>query len=152
VIAMTQQTSPRTSVGYPADTVPSADRTVSERGTGGAVFAATLMIIVGGFGILQGISLLAKGTYYVQPANYWINTNASTWGWVLLIAGLVVLAAGFGVISGAAWARWLGIIMVSIQALLNFLFIPVQPWWSVTLILVDLWIIHSLFVHRRERF
>jgi hypothetical protein len=29
--------------------------------------------------------------------------------------------------SGAAWARWLGI-----------------------LILIDLWIIHSLFVHRRE--
>ena len=50
----------------------------------------------------------------------------------------------------AAWARWLGIIFVSIQALTNFLFIPVQPFWAITLILIDLWIIHSLFVHRRE--
>ncbi|MGZ5848680.1 MAG: DUF7144 family membrane protein, partial [Ramlibacter sp.] len=117
---------------------------------GGAVFAGILMIISGCFGMLQGIALLAKGTYYVQPANYWINTSASTWGWILLIAGLVILAAGFGVISGAAWARWLGIALASLQALINFVFIPVQPWWAITLIVVDLWIIHSLFVHRRE--
>jgi hypothetical protein len=74
----------------------------------------------------------------------------STWGWVHRIVGLVVLAAGFGVISGAAWARWLGIIFVSIQAIWNFLYIPFQPWASIVLIVVDLRIIHALFVHRRE--
>lgn len=124
-------------------------RTVSRRGTGGATFAAVLMMIGGGFGVLVGISLLAKGSFYVQPANYWLNTSASSWGWWHLILGVVVLAAGFGVMSGAAWARWLGIILVSIQAMANFLFVPVQPFWAITLILVDLWIIHSLFVHRR---
>jgi hypothetical protein len=122
---------------------------VSPRGTGGAVFAAILMIIAGAFGVLQGIALIAKGTFYVQPANYWIDTGASTWGWWHLIVGIIVLAAGFGVISGAAWARWLGIIFVSFQAITNFLYIPAQPWWAFTLILIDLWIIHALFVHRR---
>ena len=122
---------------------------VSERGSGGAMFAAILMIIGGVFGCLQGIGLVANGTYYVQPANYWIHTSGATWGWWHLIVGLVVLAAGLGVVSGAAWARWLGIIFVSIQAFTNFLFIPAQPWWSVTLVFVDLWVIHALFVHRR---
>ena len=125
-------------------------KVVSERGTGGATFAAILMMLGGGFGLLAGISLIAKGTFYVQPENYWISTGAATWGWSHLIVGLILLAAGFGVVSGAAWARWLGIIFVSIQALTNFLFIPVQPFWAITLILIDLWIIHSLFVHRRE--
>src|SRR5205085_5166075 len=143
----TQQVGRSTADGVPAQY---GGRTVSERGTGGAVFAAILMIMGGFFGMLQGIGLLTKGTYYVQPANYWINTGASTWGWILLIAGLVVLAAGFGVVSGAAWARWLGIALASLQAVINFAFIPVQPWWAITLIIVDLWIIHSLFVHRRE--
>ena len=124
---------------------------VSERGTGGAMVAAIFMIIAGCFGLLQGIALIAKGTFYVQPANYWVNTSASAWGWWLLVVGLVVTAAGFGVVSGAAWARWLGIVMVSVQALTNFVFIPVQPFWAITLILVDLWVIHALFVHRRER-
>ena len=124
---------------------------VSSRGSGGATFAAVLMIIGGGFGILQGIALIAKDDFYVQPQGYFISTTGATWGWVLLLVGMIVLAAGFGVLSGAFWARWLGIIFVSIQAFGNFLFIPVQPWWSTILILVDLWIIHSLFVHRRER-
>jgi len=126
------------------------EKVVSERGTGGATFAAILMLISGTFGIFQGLSLIIGGTYYVQPANYWITTGAATWGWAHLIFGLIVVAAGFGVISGAAWARWLGIIFVSIQALINFLFIPAQPFWAITLILIDLWIIHALFVHRRE--
>ena len=134
------------------DPVPSDERAVSERGTVGAVFAGVLMIIGGCFGSLQGIALIAKESFYVQPARYWINTSASTWGWVLLILGVVVLVAGFGVFTGATWARWLGIVMVSAQAIANFLFIPVQPWWSITLILIDLWVIHSLLVHRRVSF
>jgi len=114
------------------------------------LFAGTLMVVGGFFGFFQGLSLIAKGSFYVQPAGYWINTSASSWGWVMLIVGVIVVAAGFGVFSGAAWARWLGITVVSLQALANFLFIPVQPWWAFTVILIDLWIIHSLFVHRRE--
>ena len=127
-----------------------SEKVVSERGTGGATFAAVVMIISGAFGFFEGLSLIVRGSFYVQPANYWISTGAATWGWWHLIVGLIVLAAGFGVMSGAAWARWLGIIFVSIQALTNFLFIPVQPFWAIILILIDLWIIHSLFVHRRE--
>ncbi|MET0843078.1 MAG: hypothetical protein ABWY23_04475 [Mycetocola sp.] len=122
---------------------------VSERGVGGATFASVLMVVGGSFGVFQGFALVAQGTYYVQPAGYWINTDASTWGWIHILVSLLVLAAGFGIMSGAAWARWTGITMVSVQALVNFMFIPVQPWWAITLILVDLWIIHSLFVHRR---
>ena len=98
---------------------------VSERGTGGAMVAAIYMIMAGCFGLLQGIALIAKGTFYVQPANYWVNTSASTWGWWLLVVGAVVTAAGVGVLYGAAWARWLGIVLVSVQALTNFVFIPV---------------------------
>ena len=91
----------------------------------------------------------SPGSFYVQPANYWISTGPVAWGWWHLIGGLIVLAAGFGVISGVAWARWLGIIFVSIQAVTNFLFILVQPFGR-SLTVIDLWIIHSLFVHRRE--
>src|SRR6478609_1039814 len=63
---------------------------VSERGTGGATFAAVLMIIGGGLGLLEGISLVAGATFYVQPANYWISTGAATWGWLHIVVSLVV--------------------------------------------------------------
>jgi hypothetical protein len=72
---------------------------VDERGSGGAAFAAILMMIGGGFGILQGIALIAKDDYYVQPQDYFIDTDGSTWGWTLLIVGLIVVAAAFGVLQ-----------------------------------------------------
>ena len=127
-----------------------ASEQVSDRGTGGALFAAVLMMIGGTMDALQGVAGIAKGTFYVVPANYWVTLNAATWGWIHLTIGLVLVAAGFGVMTGATWARWLGIAIVSVAALVNFLFIPVVPFWSLTLILIDLWVIHSLVVHKRE--
>jgi hypothetical protein len=124
---------------------------VSVRGTVGAVFAGILLIIAGGLWMLQGLAGIVKGTSYIESANYWITTSASTWGWIHLVGGIIALAAGFGVFSGAAWARWLGIIIAAISVFVNFAFIPLAPWWALTIIFIDLWVIHSLFVHRRLR-
>ncbi len=122
---------------------------VSPRGTGGAAFAGTLLIIAGGVWVLEGIAGIAKGTMYLQDADHWITTSASTWGWTHVIGGLIALLAGFGVFSGAAWARWLGILIASVSILVNFAFIPLAPFWAITVILIDVWVIHALFVHRR---
>ena len=117
------------------------------RGTAGAALAAAFMVIAGVFGILQGYAGVAKGTFYVQPAHYWITTSTATWGWWHIIVSFIVLAAGAGILVGVAAARWIGIIFVGLQAVTNFLFIPYQPIWALVLIAIDLWIIHSLFVH-----
>jgi hypothetical protein len=68
-----------------------------------------------------------------------------------LIGVIIALVAGFAVFSGAAWACLLGIIIATISIVVNFTFIPLAPWWALTTILIGLWIIHSLFVHRRLR-
>jgi hypothetical protein len=103
------------------------------------------------FGCCRGLAGIVKETSYIESANYWITTSASTWGWIHLVGGIIGLAAGFGVFSGAAWARWLGILIATISVFVNFTFIPLSPWWSLTIIFIDLWVIHSLFVHRRLR-
>jgi len=127
-----------------------ASEQVSARGTGGAIFASVLMIIGGVMAALEGLAGIVKGTFYVVPTDYWVTVNAATWGWTHLIIGLVLLAAGVGVLTGVTWARWLGIAIVAVSAVVNFLFIPIVPFWAITLILIDLWIIHSLAVHKRE--
>jgi hypothetical protein len=70
---------------------------VSVRGTGGAIFAGTLLILAGALWMLQGLAGVVKGTSYIESANYWITTSASTWGWIHLVGGIIALAAGFGV-------------------------------------------------------
>ncbi|MBI1377798.1 MAG: hypothetical protein GC157_10000 [Frankiales bacterium] len=128
-----------------------ASERLSERGTGGAVFASVLMMVGGAMSALQGIAGITKSTFFVVPSDYWITLNPTTWGWTHLVVGVILFAAGLAVLTGATWARWLGIAIVAVSAVVSFLFIPVQPFTSLALIAIDLWIIHSLAVHKREQ-
>jgi hypothetical protein len=120
----------------------------SLKGMGGALFAGVIMIMAGAFWALEGLAGIVKGTFYVRAGHYFITSSASTWGWIHLILGLLVCLAGFGVIAGATWARVVGIALVSLSAILNFLFIPYYPFWAILIIAVDLWVIYALSVYR----
>ena len=128
-----------------------ASEKVSERGTGGAFFASVLMIIGGAMAVLMGVAGILKDAFYVIPANYWITFNSATWGWIFVGYGAVLLAAGLGVMTGAEWARWLGIVVMSVAAVVNFLFIPILPFMSLTAIAINLLVIHSLVVYKKEQ-
>ena len=127
-----------------------ASEKVSERGTGGAFLASVLMIVGGAMAVLMGVAGILKDAFYVIPAEYWITFNTATWGWIHVGVGAVLLAAGLGVMTGANWARWLGIAVVSVAAVVNFLFIPIIPLMAMTLIAIDLWVVYSLVVHVKE--
>jgi hypothetical protein len=86
---------------------------VSVRGTGGAIFAGILLIIGGVLWLLQGLAGIVHGSSYIKGANTLITTSAGTWGWIHLIGGIIGVAAGFGIFSGAAWARLLGILIAT---------------------------------------
>jgi hypothetical protein len=86
---------------------------VSVRGTGGAIFAGILLIIGGALWIVEGLAGIIRGSSYINSANTLITTSAGTWGWIHLIGGIIGVAAGFGIFSGAAWARLLGILIAT---------------------------------------
>ena len=115
------------------------------------MFAGVLLIIAGVFGVLQGLAAVVKHNAIIfnNPAGYF-NISVTTWGWVHMLFGLLVVLAGFAVIAGQAWARWTGIVLASISAIVNFFFIPWYPLWAIVIIAIDLWVIHALFVYRPE--
>ena len=120
---------------------------VSVRGTGGAIFAGILLIIGGALWIVEGLAGIIRGSSYINSANTLITTSAGTWGWIHLIGGIIGVAAGLGIFSGAAWARLLGILIATLSIVVNFTFIPLQPWWALTIIFIDLWVIHRVVTH-----
>ncbi len=122
---------------------------VSERGTGGAVFAAVILVIGGAIWTVQGLAGVITGTSYNELVDHFITTNVSAWGWIHMIGGVIGILAGLGILSGAAWARALGITIAGISIVVNFAFIPFAPFWALTVILIDVWVIHSLWVHAR---
>ena len=78
---------------------------------------------------------------------YLLQFDATQWGWIHLLLGLVVLFAGFAVMSGQTWARVIGVILAVVSALSNFAFIPYYPFWSLTIIALDVFVIWALTAH-----
>lgn len=64
--------------------------------------------------------------------------------------GSLVLLAGFAVMSGQTWGRVVAIILAVLSALANFAFIPVYPFWAITIIALDVFIIWALAAHGRD--
>ena len=119
-------------------------------GAGWAVFAGVMMILIGGFHAIQGFAAILKDNFYAVTPNYIFEFNVTTWGWIHLIAGIIVVLAGFGVFSGSVWARTVGVIVAFISAVVNFAWLPYSPVWSVIVITVDVLVIYALIVHGRE--
>jgi hypothetical protein len=112
--------------------------------TGGVVFAATLMIFAGAMAIIEGIVGIAKDDLYVTSPNYTLKFSTTAWGWIHLIIGIVVVLAGFYLFTGSEWARWVGILVAAVSAFFQFFFIPWYPFWALTLIAIDIFVIWAL--------
>ena len=123
--------------------------TASRAGTGWVFFAAIMMIVLGIFGIFEGLAAIIKSGFYHVPPNYYISINTAGWGWIHLIISIIVVLAGFALFQGATWARVVGIFMASLSAIANFLFIPYYPIWSLLIIALAVLVIWALAAHGR---
>jgi hypothetical protein len=118
---------------------------------GGSVFAGALMVTVGIFQFFQGLVAVVNGKdFYVSTPNYFVKFDASTWGWIHLILGIVVALAGFFIFTGNVVARSVGMLLVGLQALANFLWLPYYPLWAIIIIALDVFIIWSLATTRLD--
>lgn len=118
---------------------------------GWVLFGAMMMILLGAFQAIAGlVALFDSGYYLVGPNGLVVNVDYTAWGWVHLIVGVVALAAGFGLMTGAMWARVLGITVAVISAIVNFAFIAAFPFWAITMITLDVLVIYAIAAHGRE--
>jgi hypothetical protein len=120
------------------------------RGTGRAIFAATLLLIVGVLNIIYGIGALDDANYLVDQTRY-ILTNLNTLGWVSIIIGVIQLTAGFSLISGSTYGRVIGIIAGSLGAIEALLSVSGQnPWWSLAIFFLCVWVVHGIFIYGED--
>jgi hypothetical protein len=110
--------------------------------------AAVLMMLSGAWNFLEGLGAILRGSYYVVLPNYTYNLSVSGWGWFHLILGAVVFIAGACLFTDQMWARVAGIAVASISAIVNFLYIPYMPVWSIALIALDVAVIWALLAPR----
>ena len=106
------------------------------RGTGMVVFASILLLVIGFFNMIYGIAAIANSHVFIANAHYVIG-DLRAWGWTALILSVLQLVAGLGVLAGNQLARWAGVGLVALNLIAQMFFLPAYPFWSLTIIAVD---------------
>jgi hypothetical protein len=132
----------------PSPQVTNQETTYTRSPGGSALFAGAMLVVAGIWHGLIGFAGLVHDTLFVNVDGYLYTVDLSVWGWAHLFMGAALAAVGVAVRRGQPWARAAGIVMVGLSLLINFLFIPYHPVWSVLVIALGVTIIIALATDR----
>jgi hypothetical protein len=121
----------------------------SNRWSGWIGFAGWLMVVIGSLDFFEGLIAIIRGKYYVLTPSQIVVFDVRTWGWITLFWGIIVALAGFGLLSGAGWARWFTIVVGSLNVLgqLGFVGSAQYPLWALTIVALSIVVLYALIVH-----
>jgi len=118
--------------------------------TGLIYFASSVLVIVGVFHALAGLTAILDDSFYQVPRSYALETNVTTWGWVHLIGGFVFVGAGFFLLSGNLLARIIAVLAAMVSAGASFWSIPYYPVWNILILALDIAVIWAVVAHGQQ--
>jgi hypothetical protein len=127
-----------------------AEAAYSERGAGWISFASIMLLIVGTFSIIDGVIALSKSSFFTANAVY-VFSDLRTWGWIILVLGILEISAAFAIFTGSEIARWFGIVAAGLNSIGQLMFVPAYPFWSLAMFTLDILIIYGLAVYAGAR-
>jgi hypothetical protein len=116
------------------------------KGSGLLTYAMVMLGLAGVFNVVDGIVALSKSSFYVGGAAY-VFGDLHTWGWIVLILGVVEIAAAMTIARGSEVARWFGVVAASVNAFAQLMFLHANPWWSLSAFAMDILIVYALIVY-----
>jgi hypothetical protein len=120
------------------------------QGAGWLMFAGIMVLIVAVLNIIYGIAAIDGSKFFIEDEKF-ILSDLNTWGWIVLIIGVLQLFAGFSIWAGGGYGRWIGIITASVSAIGALLTIPGYPFWSLAIFAIDILIIYGLAAYGGRR-
>src|SRR5690242_12609983 len=98
-------------------------------GVGWVVFAAVMLGLAATWNFFDGIMAISSAHVFVADARY-VFSDLNTWGWIVLVLGIVEGIAAFLLLTGSEFARWFGIAAASVNAIGQLAFVPAYPVWA----------------------
>jgi hypothetical protein len=118
---------------------------------GWVVFGAMMLILLGGFHVVQGlVALLRDEVFLVGARGLLVSVDYTTWGWTHLAGGTLAVLTGVCVLAGQMWARLVAVALAFLSALVNLVFLPAYPFWSGLMITLDVIVMWAVLVHGGE--
>ena len=118
-------------------------------GAGWKLFAGIMILIVGTMNVFDGLVGITQVNYINRytGGQLPVTNNVKTWSWVVLIIGVVMILAGFLIFVGNMFGRIVGIIVASLNALVQLAYLNHNTFWSFTMIIIDVLVIYGLAAH-----
>ena len=99
---------------------------------------------VGILQLLQGIAAVAENELFVVGVEYTFKFDFTTWGWIHIVLGVVMVVVGIALITGVTWARVAAIVIAALSILANFMWLPYYPGWAMAIIALDVVVIWAI--------
>ena len=115
-------------------------------GVGWVVFASILLTLAGIWNFFDGILAITSSHVYVG-ATHFVFSDLKTWGWIVMILGVLQLMAAAALVRGSDVAKWFAIFIAVVNALGQLGFVSANPFWSLSMFVIDLLIIYGLAVY-----
>jgi hypothetical protein len=93
---------------------------------GWLIFAGTMVLIAGILNVIYGIAGIGNANWLEANTAY-VFSSMKTWGWIVLIVGVLQLTAAFSIWAGNEYGRWIGIGSAALNSIVMLMFIPRLP-------------------------
>jgi hypothetical protein len=96
------------------------------KGAGWAIYAGTVVSVLGVANAIYGLAAVSDSGFFVNGADY-VTGDLNTWGWIVLVIGVVQIAAALAIWREARWGPWIGIPSLAANAMVQLLWMPSYP-------------------------
>ena len=120
-----------------------------DRGYGWVMFAGVLLLMLGTLNFIEGLAAIGNAHFFTANAHY-IAGSLNTWGWVVLCIGVLEWAVGCGVFIKNQFSRWVGVVVLAGNAIVQLMMIPAYPFWSLSIFTLDILAIYGLIAYGKR--
>lgn len=117
---------------------------------GYTVFAVSIMLVLGLWQVLAGLTAVVRDGLYVTTTTYTYAFNTSVWGWLVVLLGVLIAGTGIAVLQGRSWGDTAAIVLACLIMVANFLLIPFYPIWPLLIIALAITLLWALTTPGRE--
>ena len=127
----------------------------SVKRSGWLTFSAVVLIVAGIMRILDAIwAFRYNGSVVDNLHDAIFGHSLTTYGWIWLIVGVILIVSGFLVMGAATLgteiSRWIGVVAAAIAAITAVAWLPYYPVWSLVYVGGAGVVIYGLLAHFGE--
>jgi hypothetical protein len=116
-------------------------------GEGWITFAGLILMLAGFLNFVWGIAAIDNSAFFTDEGRYVIFDDLNTWGWFILIVGVLQMVAAVSIWNRQPFGQVFGIASAALNVMILLFTVNAYPFAAFMLFIVDLLVIYGLVVY-----